>query len=148
MIEVPLRTSVTTISRNEIRRFAVSINAMDPIHHDVAAARRAGYRDLVGPPSLFSILGLSLDRILPSSALREDGLPLDDEAKGRLVAGESTIEWYGEIVAGDEVTLTEQLVDTFSKTGRSGILNGFKYLRLYKVKDVVVVRELLTRIAR
>jgi hypothetical protein len=148
MAEEKKRTSVRVVSRDDVRHFAVSINAMDPIHHDVAAARAAGFRDLVGPPNFFVVLGLSLGRVLPSSELRADGMPKDDEAKGRLVAGESAVEWFGDIIAGDEVVMTEQLEGTFVKEGRSGTLKGFRHIRLYEIDGRVVVKELLTRIAR
>src|ERR1700722_10526200 len=80
-------------TRESIRHFAVAIGAIAAIHHDVAKARAHGFRDLVAPPFYFSVMGLSLGRILTSGQLRSHGRPLTDELEGRAVAGEAAVEW-------------------------------------------------------
>lgn len=39
------------VSRSEVSRFAAAIGATDPVHHDLAAARERGHRDLPAPPT-------------------------------------------------------------------------------------------------
>jgi acyl dehydratase len=135
-------------TRESIRHFAVAIGARSAIHHDVEAARAAGFRDLVAPPFYFSVLGLSLGRILPSSELRPDGRPLADELDGRAVAGEAAVEWFGHIIAGDDVAFEERFAGSYVVPGRSGPLHCFAYDRAYTVRSQVVVKERLVRIGR
>ena len=43
------------VGREKIREFARAVHAENPLHHDVEAARAAGYADLIArPPSLSS----------------------------------------------------------------------------------------------
>ena len=102
------QTAAQLVTRHEIRRFAFAVGATSAIHHDLAAARARGYPDLVAPAFFFTTLGLSLGRFLPPDQLREDGLARDDEVVGRVVAGDTTIEWSGAIVAGDEVRVSQR----------------------------------------
>jgi acyl dehydratase len=135
-------------TRESIRHFAVAIGAMAAVHHDVEAARAGGFRDLLAPPSYFSVMGLSLGRILPSELLRPDGIPLTDELQGRAVAGEAAVEWLGDIIAGDTVEFEERFAGSYVAAGRSGPLNCYVYHRTYSVESAVVVRERLVRIGR
>ena len=137
------------MTRTDIRRYAAAVGATNAIHHDLEAARRAGYRDLVAPASLFCSLGLSLGRIVAREDLGEEGLPLSDDLAGRrVVAGETEIEWSGDIVAGDEITVEQRLVDTYERVGKSGRLEFYVYQREYRRADELLVRERFTRIAR
>jgi acyl dehydratase len=142
------QTAAQLVTRHEIRRFAFAVGATSPIHHDIAAARARGYPDLVAPAFFFTTLGLSLGRFLPPDQLREDGLARDDEVVGRVVAGDTTIEWSGAIVAGDEVRVTQRFLGSRRKVGRSGPFTIFDYTRSYTVDGHQVVLEHLARIAR
>jgi hypothetical protein len=147
-VDAAWRSGRHLATRESIRHFAVAIGAMAPVHHDVEAARARGFRDLLAPPSYFSVMGLSLGRILPSELLRADGIPLSDELQGRAVAGESAIEWLGDIIAGDIVEFEERYAGSYVAAGRSGPLNCYVYNRTYAVESAVVVRERLIRIGR
>jgi acyl dehydratase len=144
----PDQTATQLVARHEIRRFAFAVGATTPIHHDVAAARARGYRDLVAPPFFFTTLSLSLGRMVPPDRLRTDGLSLDDQVAGRVVAGDATVEWFGVIVAGDELTVREHFAGSRSKAGRSGPFTIFDYTRSYTVDGRQVILERLARIAR
>ena len=39
-----------------IGRYAMTIGATDPVHYDPAAARSAGYADVVAPPNLLAAI--------------------------------------------------------------------------------------------
>jgi acyl dehydratase len=147
-VDAAWRSGRHLATRESIRHFAVAIGAMAPIHHDVEAARDQGFRDLVAPPFYFSVMGLSLGRILPSGQLRPDGLPMTDELQGRAVAGETAVEWLGHIIAGDEVEFEERFTGSYVAPGRSGPLNCYAYDRTYAVQSRVVVTERLVRIGR
>jgi hydroxyacyl-ACP dehydratase HTD2-like protein with hotdog domain len=137
------------VTRSDISRFANAIGATDDIHHNISAARDVGYPDVVAPLSFFMSMGLSVGRHLPRALLGRDGLNLDDElAKRRVLAGETEVSWYGDIYAGDRVTVEQRLVEVSKKTGRSGHLGVYVYERKYSVNGSLKVLEKFSRIAR
>ncbi|HBO54429.1 MAG TPA: hypothetical protein DD664_04815, partial [Janibacter terrae] len=50
-----------SVGREHIRDFAEAVGATDPVHHDLEAARAAGYADLVAPPTFAVIPGQRTD---------------------------------------------------------------------------------------
>lgn len=144
-----IRSEVRLVSREDIRKFAVAIGAGGRHHHDIEAARARGYRDVVAPPYFFTVLGLSFGRIVPRSDLGESGLPVDDPLSARrLVAGECSVEWFGDIIAGDEIVVSERLADVVEKQGQSGSMELYHYERQYCRGVELLVRERFIRIAR
>jgi acyl dehydratase len=134
------------VSRAEIRRFALSIGATDPVHHDVAAARAAGYRDLVAPGYFFQALGMSLGRLLPSEQLRADGLAGTDDLAGNVVAAGSTVTLGPPICAGDEVRVEVSEDPPEVKQGSRGRLTLHTINRRYVVDGSVAADEAYVRI--
>ncbi|TWS23044.1 acyl dehydratase [Tsukamurella sputi] len=57
------------VSREKIREFANASQLLDPVHHDVEAARAAGYADIVAPPIMFSLIGIIAHRPLFENAI-------------------------------------------------------------------------------
>ena len=49
-------TEPYAVGREAIREFAAAVGASSPLHHDVAAARAAGYPDVVAPPTYAVVL--------------------------------------------------------------------------------------------
>lgn len=137
---------VYTISRAEVRRFALSIGAMADVHHDVEAARRAGYRDLLAPAYFFLTIGLALGRMLPSSELRADGLARADDLDGRVVNGGSEVVLGEPLCAGDEVAVVVEESAPQVKHGSSGLLSVQTINRTYSVNGRAAVREAYVRI--
>ena len=87
------------VGREKVREFARAVFASNPVHLDVAAAQRAGYADLVAPPTFAVVLQqLTLDQLLAS-----DDTGIDFE---RVVHGEQRFTVTRPIVAGDELTAT------------------------------------------
>jgi hydroxyacyl-ACP dehydratase HTD2-like protein with hotdog domain len=143
------RTGEHAVTRPEVRRFACSISAMDPCHHDVAAARALGHPDLLAPAYFFVALGLAIGRDVPRSALARDGSPLDDELAGRrIMAGQTRVTWHGHIFAGDCLTIRQQLLSAEQRTGRTGPLDILTYERCYLRAGQLLVREEYVRLAR
>ena len=81
------------VGREAIRDFAASVGARSPIHHDVEAARAAGYRDLVAPPTFAVIPGQRTDAQFVTDA--EAGVDFS-----RVVHGEQRFVHHRPIVAG------------------------------------------------
>jgi hypothetical protein len=140
-------TETHLITRDSVRRFAIAIGADDPIYFDPHAAVTAGYRDIVAPRSYFLALGLAHGRVIPRDRLGGDGLPQSTNTQ-RILAGETSVIWYGDMCAGDVVTVSETLVSTDTKVGRSGPLTLYRYERHYACGDTLLVREEFTRIGR
>jgi acyl dehydratase len=138
-----------TVTRDNIRKFAVATGAAEPIHHDPAAARQAGYPDVVAPRYFFVSLGLALDQLRPRSELSAGGMPRGDPLAGRpVMAGETSVEWHGEILAGDEIVVTQTFAGMSAKEARSGNLEVHRYEREYVRGTELLVRERYSRIAR
>ena len=45
------------VGREKIRDFATAIGDFNPIYHDEAAAKAAGYDDIIAPPTFLTTLG-------------------------------------------------------------------------------------------
>ena len=85
------------VGREKIREFAAAVKATDPAHHDVDAARAAGYADLVAPPTFAVVV-----------SQRADAALVNDPAAGidfsRVVHADQRFTHHRPIVAGDELT--------------------------------------------
>ena len=100
-------TAPYQVGREKLREFARAVFASDPQHFDVAAARAAGYADLVAPPTFAVVLQqLTLDTLL---AEPDTGLDFS-----KVVHGDQRFSFSRPIVAGDE--LTAQLTVTSIKS--------------------------------
>jgi acyl dehydratase len=139
-------SSSRLVTREEVRRFAAALRAMNPVHHDVEFARTRGFRDLVAPPFFFCTLGMSLGEIHTADQLRVDGLPAVDQLVGPVVAGGSSVRWFAPIFAGDELSVRQALERREPKAGRSGALTFYTYSRTYYVDEQIVVAEKFVRI--
>lgn len=84
------------VGREHIRDFAEAVGATDPVHHDLEAARAAGYADLVAPPTFAVIPGQRTDRQFVADP--EAGVDYT-----RVVHGEQRFTHHRPIVAGDEL---------------------------------------------
>ncbi|MCA0436703.1 MAG: MaoC family dehydratase N-terminal domain-containing protein [Austwickia sp.] len=87
------------VGREAIRAFAAAVGAGSALHHDVAAARAAGYPDLVAPPTFAVVI-----------AQRCEAQYVTDPAAGidftRVVHAEERFESAHPLIAGTEVVAT------------------------------------------
>ncbi len=85
------------VGREKIREFAEAVGSTHVLHHDLAAARNAGYRDLVAPPTFAVIV-----------AQRAEAQYIEDPEAGidfsRVVHADERFVHHRPIVAGDELT--------------------------------------------
>ena len=88
-----------------IAAFASAIGSTDPVHTSTEAARAAGYRDVIAPPTFAVTLAQQCDRQLIEDP--EAGIDFS-----RVVHGEQKFVHHRPITAGDEVqgTLTVDAV--------------------------------------
>ncbi len=98
------------VGREKIREYARAVGETDPLYLDLAAARAAGYGDLVAPP-MFAV-------VYAGSAFADAML---DPAVGidfaMLVHSGQEFEWGALVIAGDEVTTTVSLADVSERLG-------------------------------
>jgi acyl dehydratase len=98
------------VGREKIIEFAFATGETEPLHLDVAAARAAGYADVVAPP-MFAVV---YQRGSVSGALFDPELAIDF---AHLVHGEQAFEWERVVVAGEELTTTLTVADISEKVG-------------------------------
>src|SRR5256712_685058 len=104
------KPAVNEVEKGAIRRFAEAIGETNPIYFEEAAARAAGYRSVVAPPTFPTTLRAASD-------LRE-GLML---APGKhLLQAEQSFEYARPIVAGDKLTVRSKVAGIESRPTPSG----------------------------
>jgi acyl dehydratase len=82
-----------------IAAFAAAIGSADPVHTSTEAARAAGYRDVIAPPTFAVTLAQQCDRQLIEDP--EAGIDFS-----RVLHGEQKFVHHRPITAGDEVVGT------------------------------------------
>jgi acyl dehydratase len=98
------------VGREKIREYAHAVGETNPLHHDVEAARAAGYRDVVAPPMFASVY--CSRAIGPAMFDPEVGIDF-----ARLVHSGQEFRWGPLVVAGDEVTTTLTVKDISERAG-------------------------------
>jgi acyl dehydratase len=92
------------VGREKIREYAAAVGETNPLHHDVRAARAAGYADVVAPP-MFAVVYASRS-LAPALFDPEVGLDF-----ARMVHGGQDFRWGPVVVAGDEITTSTTVSD-------------------------------------
>ncbi len=98
------------VGREKIREYASAVGETNPLHHDLGAAREAGYPDLVAPP-MFCVVYAGR-AVIPALFDPEVGMDF-----ARMVHGAQEFLWHELVVAGDEITTRAQLLDVSDKGG-------------------------------
>jgi acyl dehydratase len=98
------------VGREKVREYAAAIGEQAPICLDVAAAREAGYEDVVAPP-MFAAVYCS-GAIGPAILDPEVGIDF-----ARMVHGAQAFTWHEPVVAGDEITTEAAHEDTSERGG-------------------------------
>ena len=111
------RCAVYEVSREKIKEFARAIGEDNPVHTDPEAAKAAGHRDVVAPPTFSTIINLTAINTM----VTDPALGLD---YGRMVHGDQAFIYHRPIVAGDEL-VADTVIEAISR--RAG--NDFITLR-------------------
>ena len=101
---------VYQVGWEKIREFAAAIGELDPVCHDLHAARAAGHPDLVAPPT-FPVV-FTMPRI--EDFLRDPGFGWRFEGT---VHGGQSIEFHRPIHAGDELVTVLEVVSLSTRAG-------------------------------
>ena len=99
------------VGREKIREYAAAVGETNPLHHDVEAARAAGYADVVAPP-MFAVV-YSAPAVGPPIFDPEIELNF-----AMMVHGGQEFAWGEPVVAGDEITTTARVKDIREDDGR------------------------------
>ncbi|HVC61270.1 MAG TPA: MaoC family dehydratase [Acetobacteraceae bacterium] len=101
-------------------RMAMAVEDFDPIHYDARAAQARGYRGIVAPWPILSLMQYNCSHELPRFSF------------GRAtVHGEDGFEFHEPIIVGDVITVTAAVTDAQLKRGRSGLLGLVTWVRRF-----------------
>jgi acyl dehydratase len=99
------------VGREKIKEYARAVGETDPLHLDHAAARAAGYADVVAPP-MFAVV-YSAPAMAPAVLDPDVGINL-----AMMVHGGQEFVWGQPVVAGDEITTTASVKDISERDGK------------------------------
>ena len=99
------------VGSEKIREFADAIGAANPVHHDHAAARSAGYRDLVAPP-MFCVV-YSARAMAPAILDPEIGINL-----AAMLHGGQEFVWDEPVCNGDVISTEASCTEIYEKDGK------------------------------
>ena len=100
-----------TIERLRLADYARALKLQNPIHFDVEAARKAGFRDVVAPP------GFVISHTIQPRSVKLGTFGIEEK---RALMGEMQFEPLAPICAGDTLTGKSVLTDLQEKPGRDG----------------------------
>jgi acyl dehydratase len=98
------------VGREKIREYAHAVGETDPVHHDRAAARAAGFRDVVAPP-MFAVV-YSAGSVAPAIFDPEIGMNF-----AMMVHGGQEFVWGEPVCSGDTITTTSEFKDYSERAG-------------------------------
>ena len=118
---VEVASAATEVTAEGAQRYAQAVGDLNPIYFDADAARAAGYRGLVAPPTYVQY---ALVQGRPQADIREDGLfrgtsPLRLRVQRTMFGGE---EWdfVAPVHVGDRITGTTRIAALDEKQGSKG----------------------------
>ena len=98
------------IEAGQLKLFAKAIGETNPIYFDEAAAKAAGHKNILVPPTF----GSCLKFLAPAETPSADELGLDYKA---LLHAEENIEYHAPLYVGDRVTLITEVENIYTKKG-------------------------------
>jgi acyl dehydratase len=141
------RRNVGLIDAVTIGRYATTIGATDPIHHDAAAAWSAGYADVVAPPNLLAAI-VEWGVGTPEADLQADGTPNDGETPLgnpelglRVMGAGEEMELVKPVVAGTELIVESTLDAITPKHTRTGACVFVTTLNTFTSADGTVLNR-------
>ena len=99
-----------TVEAGKIRLFCKAIGEENPIHLDEAAAKAAGYRTIVAPPTFITA-------VTNDDPNKGGLLKLIEVNIGYILHGEQHYEYYAPIYVGDKLTCQQKITDIYEKKG-------------------------------
>ena len=100
------------VGREKIREFANAVGESNAVYHDPAAAREAGFRNVVAPP-MFAVV-YSAGAMGPAILDPELGINL-----ALMLHGSQEFVWSEPVCAGDTITTAASFKDYREEDGRA-----------------------------
>lgn len=126
------------VGSEDIRNFATAVKNMHPLHHDVEAARAAGHKDLVAPPTY-----------LVTIAQRAEALMVNDpEAEvdfSRVVHADQRFTHHRAVVAGDELFAQATVTSAKELAGNRLLTTATEITNADRAPVVTITSTLLIR---
>jgi acyl dehydratase len=123
------------VGREKIREFAAAIGDFNPLYHDEAAARAAGYPDIIAPPTFLTILGFKFGPQIVGDP--ELGLNY-----AMVVHGEQEFEIRRPVRPGDVLVGRPRIVDITAR-GRNEFLAYEASIETTAGEQVAVARSVI-----
>ena len=101
---------VYAVGREKVKEYANAVGETSPLHLDVAAARAAGFADVVAPP-MFAVVYQS-PSVMPALFDPEVGIDF-----AMMVHSGQDFRWERLVVAGEELTTTTTVQAVSEKGG-------------------------------
>ena len=134
-----------TVEKSKIAEFAMAVALkeekaeINPVYHDEASAKKAGYRGITVPPTFMTSFvlwtGNGLQEII--KALSVD--------ISRLLHSEEEFEYYGSINAGDTITRKMKVVEMYDR-GKRGKVGRFAEVTILETEVTNQRGELVAKI--
>ncbi len=106
------------VGREKIREFARALRSENPLHHDVDAARAAGFGDVIAPTTFTSVMqGRAVLQLVDDPDVHLE--------PSRVVHGSEKIEHRRPIVAGDELFTTMTVTEVTERAGNALLTTVF-----------------------
>jgi hydroxyacyl-ACP dehydratase HTD2-like protein with hotdog domain len=141
------RRSLGTLDAVTIGRYAMTIGATDPVHYDRAAARSAGYPDVVAPPNLLAAtvewgVGTPEAQLGPDGTAHDADTPLGDGGLGlRVMGAGEEMQLVNAVIAGTELVLETTLEAVTPKPTRAGTCVFVTTLNTFMSADGAVLNR-------
>ena len=113
-------TAPEELGRAAIRYFALAVGDYNPLYVDKNAASRAGYRDVIAPPTLIAETNQYMIGPRNDEGYMGHGWGIDIPDT-RLVRGGNEYEFFQPVHPDDVVTATWEIVDATERTTSKGV---------------------------
>ena len=123
------------VSRVKIAEFADAIGDPNPLYRDRAAARAAGYPDVIAPPTFAIVISMAST----ARVVVDPGLGVN---YAMVVHGEQRFEYSRPIHAGDVVT-TQATITEIRDAGRNALLTAATEIRTVDGEHVCTAHNTL-----
>src|SRR5215217_4569727 len=114
--EVTVGPVTALVTAREAQRYAQAVDDLNPVYFDEDAARAAGHRTLIAPPTFLEHVVVQGRGV---ADMRVDGLFRDPAGKGpalkRVMFGGQEWEFLAPAHVGDTVTAVQRLTDIAEK---------------------------------
>ncbi len=121
------------VGREKVREFATAIGDQNPLFHDVEAAKAAGHRDLLAPPTFpFVITYRAMIGAIGDPELNLNYM--------MVVHGEQKFTYSRPLYAGDEV-IVDSVVADIAAVGRNELLTMEQHVKTLDGELIVTTRN-------